>query len=270
MLIYGNILLSALYLLIAVNYIILFRFPKKPLMISARILLGVSVLIHTTFLIYIGCSENRLALTTVFEVLSMLALLMTVMLITMEVKTGERSLGAFIFPLVFCLQVISIMGNRIPILDDSIIRMPLLSFHTLTTVIGYTFFIYSFILAIMYLSLLSKLESKKYDTIFFGLPPLDLLERLNVITLFVGFLLLSLGLVTGGWLSVLIWDEIPFFDPKIFLTICLWFIYLISLLARSLFKLKGKMMSYASVIGFALITIIILLESLTEATLHRF
>lgn len=270
MLITGNIFLSSLYLLIAINYIIFFRFPQKGLKISARFLVGLSVFLHLGFLIYIGCSENRLALTTVFEVLSMLALLMTLMLITLEIKTGERSLGAFIFPLVFCLQFISIMGNRIPILDDSIIRMPLLSFHTLTTVIGYTFFIYSFILAIMYLYLLNRFESKKFDTVFFGLPPLDLLEKLNIITLFVGFLLLSLGLITGGWLSVLIWEEIPFTDPKIYLTICLWFIYLISLLARAIFKLRGKTMSYASIAGFALIIIIILLESLTEATLHRF
>lgn len=270
MLTYGNIFLSALYFFIAVIYIVLFRFPGKGLKLASRVLLGASVILHLAFLIYIGCSENRLALTTVFEVLSMLALLMTLMLVTLQYKTGESSLGAFIFPLVFCLQVISIMGNRIPILDDSIIRMPLLSFHTLTTVIGYTFFIYSFILAIMYLSLLTKLEQKQYDTVFFGLPPLDLLERLNIITLFAGFILLSFGLVTGGWLSVLIWEEIPFFDPKIFLTICLWFIYLVSLLGRSIFKWRGKMMSYASIVGFFLIAIIILLESLTEATLHRF
>ena len=270
MLNHGNILLSFLYLLIAVNYIILFNFQKKGLKLTARILIILSIVLHSGFLIFVGCTEGRLALTTVFEVLSMLALLMTVMLLTIEVKTGEKSLGAFIFPLVFCLQVISLMGNRIPILDDSIIQMPLLSFHTLTTVIGYTCFIYSFILAIMYLSLLKRFEEKKYDTIFFGMPPLDLLEKLNVITLFVGFVLLSIGLITGGWLSVLIWKEIPFLDPKIFLTICLWFIYLVSLLARSLFKMRGKTMSYASITGFILIIVIIMLESLTHATQHRF
>jgi len=270
MLNYGNVFLSFLYLLIAVNYIILFKLSKKGVKISARVLVLLSVVLHTSFLVYIGSTEGRLALTTVFEVLSMLALLMTLMLLTIEIKTGEKSLGAFIFPLVFCLQVISLFGKRIPILDDSIIRMPLLSFHTLTTVIGYTCFIYSFILAIMYLSLLKRFEDKKYDTIFFGMPPLDLLEKLNVITLFVGFVLLSIGLITGGWLSVLIWKEIPFLDPKIFLTICLWFIYLVSLLARSIFKMKGKTMSYASITGFILIVIIIMLESLTHATQHRF
>jgi len=270
MLIYGNIILSVLYFLVAITYILLFNIPKKGMLISSKILVFFSVFLHSSFLIFIGFSENRLALTTVFEVLSMLALLMTIMLISLELKTGEKSLGAFIFPLVFCLQVISLLGKRIPILDDSIIRMPLLSFHTLTTVIGYTCFIYSFILAIMYLYLLKRFENKKYDSIFFGLPPLDLLEKLNVIILFIGFILLSFGLVTGGWLSVLIWNKIPFLDPKIFLTICLWVIYLVSLLARSLFKLRGKTMSYAAIIGFSFIIIIITLESLTQFTMHRF
>lgn len=238
--------------------------------VSARILVLVSIVLHISFLIYIASVEGRLALTTIFEALSMLALLLSMMLVSMEIKTNEKSLGAFIFPLVFCLQVISLLGKRIPILDDNIIRMPLLSFHTLTTVIGYTCFIYSFILAIMYLYLLKRFKAKKYDSIFFGLPPLDLLEKLNIITLFIGFILLSFGLVTGGWLSILIWNKIPFLDPKIFLTICLWFIYLVSLLARLVFKLRGKTMSHASIIGFLLIIIIITLESLTQVTLHSF
>lgn len=270
MLIYGNIFLSGLYLLIAVNYIVLFNKPLRVFKISARALVVLSVLLHTGFLIFITLTQGRLVLTTVFEVLSMLALFLTAMLIGIEVKTGEKSLGAFIFPLVFCFQFFSILGNRIPILDDNIIRMPLLSFHTLTTVIGYTCFIYSFILAIMYLYLLNRFEHKKYDTIFFGMPPLDLLEKLNIVTLFIGFILMSFGLVAGGWLSMLIWNKIPFFDPKIFMTICLWFIYLVSLSARYLFKFRGKTMSYASIAGFFLIIIIIMLESLTQATMHRF
>ncbi|MDA3810805.1 MAG: cytochrome c biogenesis protein CcsA [Spirochaetaceae bacterium] len=270
MLNYGNIFLSILYLLISVNYIILFNFSKKGLKITARVMVLLSMDLHLIFLFYIAVTEGRLALTTVFEVLSMIALFITIMLVILELKTGERSPGAFLFPLAFCLQVISLLGSRIPILDDSIIRMPLLSFHTLTTVFGYACFIYSFIMAVMYLYLLKRFKEKKYDKIFFGMPPLDLLEKLNIIVLFAGFVLMSIGLITGGWLAVIIWENIPLLDPKIFLTICLWFIYLVSLLARSLFKLQGKTMSYASILGFFLIIIIILLESLTQATLHRF
>lgn len=267
---FGNIILSVLYLFIAILYISLFHYPKKVVARSARVLVLLSIILHISFILYLTFTEGRLALATVFEVLSMLALFMTLFLISLELKTGEKSLGAFIFPFVFCLQVISVLGKRIPVLDESITRMPLLSLHTLTTVVGYTCFIYSFILAIMYLSLLNRFENKKYDSIFFGMPPLDLLEKLNIITMYSGFFFLSFGLVSGGWLSLLIWNEIPFSDPKIFLTICLWFIYLVSLIIRSLLKLRGRTMSYASIVGFLLIALIIMLESLTQATLHRF
>lgn len=266
----GNIVLSVLYLIIAINYIILFYIPTINLHNSSRILVYISIILHLCFLLFVTITQGRFALTTVFEVLSMLALLMTILLISLEIKTGEKSLGAFIFPLVFSLQIISILGKRIPILDESVIQMPLLSLHTLTTVIGYTFFIYSFILAIMYLYLLKRFKKKKYDNVFFNLPPLDVLEKLNVITLFSGFILLTIGLITGGCLAILVWDYIPIQDPKILLTILLWFIYLVNILARFLFKLKGKSMSYTSIIGFFLIVIIIMLEGLTKATLHRF
>ncbi len=267
---FGNIILSVLYLFIAIIYITLFHYPKKMIAKSARILVLLSIILHLSFILYLTFTEGRLALATVFEVLSMLALFMTILLISIEIKTGEKSLGAFIFPLVFCLQVISVLGKRIPVLDESITHMPLLGLHTLTTVVGYTCFIYSFILALMYLNLLKRFENKKFDSIFFGMPPLDLLDKLNMIAMNTGFFFLSFGLISGGWLSLLIWNEIPFFDPKIFLTICLWFIYFVSLIIRSLLKLRGRTMSYASIVGFILIALIIILESLTQATLHRF
>ncbi|MBN2736636.1 MAG: cytochrome c biogenesis protein CcsA [Spirochaetales bacterium] len=270
MLLQGNVFLSILYLLVAVNYIILFYLPEKKLKTSSRILVIMSIILHFSFLAFIASTKERLALATLFEILSLLALFLTIMLFLIEVKTREKSIGAFISPFIFCLQLLSSMGDRIPILDKSIIQMPLLGFHTLTTVIGYTCFIYSFILTIMYFFLIKRLKGKKYDSLFFGLPPLELLEKLNIIVQFTGLILLSLGLISGISLSILIWKEIPIFDPKILLTMALWLIYLASLLAGSLFKRPSQTMNFASIAGFCVIIIIIFLESLTQATIHRF
>ncbi len=270
MLIYGNIIIAAFYLILAAGYLTMLHIQIRALNVSIRILLIISIMTHMFIMIFIGATRGVIALSTVFEALSALALFMAVTLLVLEIKSVEKSLGAFIFPLIFIMQIISAFGSRIPVLDKSIVQMPLFTLHTITTIIGYTFFFYSFILGVMHLYLLGRFKRKKFDDLFFELPPLEILEKLNIISLLAGFVMLSFGLLTGSRLAYLIWETIPFSDPKIYLSIVLWFIYFFSLLAIRLFKLKGRMMSYCSIIGFILIIVIFMIESFTNTTLHKF
>ncbi len=268
--IYGNFIIAAFYLILAAGYIRMLHIQNKTLDVTVRILLITSITAHLFLIIFIGTTRGVIALSTVFEALSALALFMAVTLLALEIRLAEKSPGAFIVPLIFFLQIISAFGFRVPVLDKNIIQMPLFTLHTITTIIGYTFFFYSFILGVMHLYLLGRFKRKKFDDLFFELPPLKILEKLNIIALLAGFILLSIGLTTGTRLAYLIWKTIPFSDPKIFLSIVLWIVYLLSLLTIGIFKLKGRMMSYCSIIGFILIIVILMIESFTNITIHKF
>ncbi len=270
MLIYGNITIAILYLILAAGYIGRLHIQSRALDTANRTLLIVTIITHLVIMILIGITRGVIALTTVFEALSALTLSIVLTLLVLELRVMEKSPGAFVFPLIFILQVIAAAGSRNPVIDRNIIQMPLFSLHTITTIIGYTFFIYSFILGIMHLYLLGRFKKKKFDNLFFELPPLQVLEKLNIIALIAGFILLSIGLITGITLAYIVWKTIPFSDPKIFLSLILWIIYLASLLVISIFKLKGRMMSYCSIIGFILILIIFMVESFTNTTIHKF
>ena len=270
MLIYGNIIIAAFYLVLAAGYLRRLHIQSKVLDVANRVLLFTSIAVHLLMIIIIGSTRGVIALSTVFEALSALALFIAVTFLVLEIRLAEKSPGAFIFPLIFILQIISAFGSRNPVLDRNIIQMPLFSFHTITTIGGYTFFVYSFILGLMHLYLLGRFKRKKFDDLFFELPPLKILERLNIIALFAGFILLSIGLTTGTRLAYLIWGTVPFTDPKIFLSIVLWIVYLLSLLTIGIFKLKGRMLSYCSIIGFILIIIIFMVGSFTDITMHKF
>lgn len=268
--IYGNFIIAVFYLFLAAGYIIRLHIQNNTLDTAIRILLITSITAHLLVIIFIGVTRGVIALSTVFEALSALALFMAVTLFALEIRLAEKSTGAFIVPLIFLLQIISAFGFRVPILDNNIIQMPLFTLHTITTIIGYTFFFYSFILGVMHLYLLGRFKRKKFDDLFFELPPLKILEKLNIIALLAGFILLSIGLMTGTRLAYLIWKTIPFYDPKIFLSITLWIVYLLSLLTIGIFKLKGRLMSYCSIIGFILIIVILMIESFTNTTIHKF
>ncbi|MCF6334226.1 MAG: cytochrome c biogenesis protein [Spirochaetales bacterium] len=270
MLIYGNIIITILYLILAASYIVRLHINSKALDTSNRTLLIITIVTHLVIMILIGATRGVIALTTVSEALSALTLSIALTLLVLELRVMENSPGAFISPLIFFLQLIATAGSRNPIIDRNIIQMPLFSIHTITTIFGYTFFVYSFVLGIMHLYLLGRFKRKKFDNLFFELPPLMVLEKLNIIALIAGFILLSVGLVTGISLAYIVWKTVPFSDPKIYLSLILWVIYLLSLLTIVIFKLKGRMMSYCSIIGFILILVIFMVESFTNTTIHKF
>ncbi|MDA3938955.1 MAG: cytochrome c biogenesis protein CcsA [Spirochaetia bacterium] len=270
MLIYGNFIIAAFYLILAAGHIRRLHFQSKTLDVANMVLLITGITVHLFLIIFIGATRGVIALSTVFEALSALALFMAVTFLVLEIRLVEKSPGAFIFPLIFFLQVISAVGYRVPVLDKNIVQMPLFTLHTITTIIGYTFFVYSFILGIMRLYLLGRFKRKKFDDLFFELPPLVVLEKLNISALLAGFVLLSIGLITGTRLAYLIWKGVPFSDPKIFLSIVLWFVYLLNILSIKTFKLKGRMISYCSIVGFILIIVILMIESFTNTTIHKF
>lgn len=269
MLTFCNIIIAALYLTLTAGYVVLLHKENNILKRFLKALLTLTVLAHLLLLI-IGAVKGDIALSTVCEALSALAGFTAVILLFLELRSVRGSLGAFIVPFVFIIQMISVLCSRLPSFDEGITRMPLFIFHTITTIIGYTFFIYSFILGLMHLNLLGRINRKKFDNLFFELPSLKILERLNIIALLAGFVLLSFGLVTGFRLAYILWNTIPFSDPKIILSLVLWIIYLLSFIAIGIFRLKGRMMSYWSIAGFILIMVIFMIESFSNATMHKF
>ncbi|MAG13348.1 MAG: hypothetical protein CMN78_02000 [Spirochaetales bacterium] len=265
-----NFLLTAQYLLTAVQYIIFFFTSAERSSTVARWALFSGIGLHVALLIWEGVRVHRMPLTTVFEAMSVLSFALALGYLIIEFRIHKKALGSFVFPIVFIFQLISSIGYRMNVLDSSIIRMPVFGIHTISSVSGYAFFIYSMILGILYLHLFSELKRKKFDIAFDRLPPLEVLDRLNSICVLIGFVLLSIGIAGGTYMAIVIWRTFPLFDPKIFLSVVLWIIFLASIILRYVVKWSGRKMSYISLVGFFLIVLIFLVEILTQFSVHRF
>jgi len=265
-----NMLLAAQYLLTAVQYIIYFFTSARRSSAIARWASFSGISLHLALLIWAGFRAHRMPLTTVFEAMSVLACTLALSYLIIELRIHKKVVGSFVFPIVFIFQLISSLGSRMNDLDNSIIRMPVFGIHTISSVAGYAFFIYSMILGILYLHLFSELKRKKFDIAFDRLPPLEVLDRLNNICVLVGFALLSIGIAGGTYMAIVIWKTFPLFDPKIFLSVVLWIIFLASIFLRFVLKWGGRKMSYLSLVGFFLIILIFFIEALTQFSVHRF
>ena len=267
-------LITALYLLIGVSYFVLFFSKKSRFLRIIHIITGIALVLHFSFLLAIGLEIGALPTQSLFEVMSVLAFLLAVITISIEIFTKQQSIGVFTFPFIFILQLISFFdAGIVPLfegIEESVFQLPLFSFHTLSTVIGYSFFIYSMIIGVMYLRMFKQLKNKQFHLEYDNLPPLRLLERLNFVGLIVGFIFLTLGIIGGSLLAYRVWNTVPVRDPKILLSLLLWCIYLFGFMMKLFKKWGGKKMAYMSITGSIIIAFSAFVVNLLFPTFHRF
>ncbi|MGE0173052.1 MAG: cytochrome c biogenesis protein CcsA [Oligoflexales bacterium] len=168
-----------------------------------------------------------------------------------------RILGIITAPL-SCLIILYQMFT-VPLAEGHIASTPPLflpTVHISLAILGEAFAICAFGVSALYLLQHRALKKKQLYLISPVTPPLDKLDRLLVFTLWVGFIFISLGLVSGGILT-------RFFPSphaemslgwKIIWATLVWAWYLAILLARNIFAVSGKHLAQMSVAGFLLLS----------------
>jgi len=265
-----SLIISLFYLLIASLYIGLFATSKNYFHKSARVLIILNIMLHLLFIIYFGKTEGKIPLTSIFEAMSVLALLLTGLYFFIEIKTKERLIGTFIFPLIFIFQLIPTFGLRVTKTDLTLFRTPLFGIHTITAMIGYSAFVFSMVLGIMYLNLFHEIKGKKLRFMYKKLPSLAALDKMNSMSILIGFVFLTIGIISGILWARIAWKNFDFFDPKIFLSWVLWLIYLFSIFLDKIHKWSGKKMAYMSVLGFIVLIFTFIFVGLIFPSIHKF
>ena len=126
------------------------------------------------------------------------------------------------------------------------------------------------VIGVMYLSLFREIKGKKLRVIYDRLPPLETLDKMNVRGFIVGFLFLTIGIISGVIWARRAWYELSFFDPKIVLSWILWLIYLVSLVCRGVFKWSGRKLGYMSIFAFVVMIFTFIFVNLIFPTIHDF
>jgi cytochrome c-type biogenesis protein CcsB len=114
--------------------------------------------------------------------------------------------------------------------------------HVVTAFLGYAAFALAFGSAILYL-----IQERRPRL---SLPPLPALDSLIYRTTVLGFLLLTLGIVTGAVWAETAWGRYWSWDPKETWSLITWFIYAALLHARLLKGWQGHRIAWLAVLGF--------------------
>jgi cytochrome c-type biogenesis protein CcsB len=212
---------------------------------------------NTLGLIYRWIESYRLGighapLSNLYESLIFFAWTMIFLYLLVEWRTRNRSMGVFITPIAFLAMAYAsyspTISSRIQPLVPALKSNWLIA-HVLTCFFGYAAFALAFCLSLMYL--FKRMERPEGGGSFLRfIPGKSLLDDLSYRMVVIGFLLLTLGIITGSVWAHSAWGTYWSWDPKETWSLITWLVYAALLHSRMVRGWRGKKLAVLSIIGF--------------------
>lgn len=206
---------------------------------------------HTAFLILLGLQHRSFPIASLPEALSFFAWCVTLTFFLAFFRYRINVLGAFVLPFVSVLTILSELvweeNHAIP----PALKSNWLYFHTSVAFLAYASFFITFISAVLYLVQEKELKTKRFRRLYFRLPSLQVCDELLRRSLYVGFVMMSLTILTGAFWAQQAWGRYWSWDPKETASLVTWAIYLILINYRVSARWRGRRAAYISILGFA-------------------
>jgi ABC-type uncharacterized transport system permease subunit len=154
---------------------------------------------QTGFLVLRGHALNACPLTNLFEVLIFLSWSMVLLYFVVGTTYRLSLLGVFTSPLAFIFQAFALIAplDSPPGPRARASAQPWLETHAAISIIAYGAFALACVAGVMYLIQERQLKTHRFRGVFFHLPPIaDLAVVINRL-IGTGFILLTLGLLSG-------------------------------------------------------------------------
>ena len=214
-------------------------------------LTGLGFLTHTIALIVRTVEASYIPITSLHEAMSFFSWALVLAFLLVEYRYRIHVLGSFVLPLTFISLISSAalpMGIK---MLDPLLQSAWLGVHTILAIMGATAFSMAFLAGVMFLLQEWFLKSKRFNSLHYKLPALDLLDTLNYRAISFGFPLLTLGIITGSIWAEYAWGTYWNWDPKQTWSLIIWLFYAAMLHGRVAMGWRGKKAAYLAIIGFA-------------------
>ncbi|MBN1613295.1 MAG: c-type cytochrome biogenesis protein CcsB [Deltaproteobacteria bacterium] len=215
---------------------------------------------HTLALIIRWIASYRLGighvpLANFYESLIFFAWAVVLLYLLIEWRTRNRSPGAFVVPCAFLAMA---MASLSPGVDSRIqplipaLQSNWLTSHVVTCFLAYAAFTVAFALGIMFFLKRGEVSKQNGLKRFRELiPHPEVLDELIYQCAVMGFILLTLGIVTGSVWAHYAWGSYWSWDPKETWSLITWLIYAALLHARLVRRWRGGPLALMAVCGFA-------------------
>jgi len=200
----------------------------------------------------LGPEIGHAPLSNMYESLIFFSWAIILLYLLVEWRTKNKTLGAFIMPLAFLAMAYASFSPDInsgiqPLVPA--LKSNWLISHVITCFFGYAAFGLSFGISIMYL--LKRREREGGRNVFLNLiPSRTILDELNYQMVVIGFLMLTLGIITGSVWAYSAWGSYWSWDPKETWSLITWLVYAAVIHSRLVRGWRGKRIAVLCFVGF--------------------
>ena len=230
-----------------VLFFVFFALKKDKMGNYGNILMTVAFCLHTAALVVRGIGAGRLPLTNQYEFATSFAWGICLCYLVFQWKFSFRALGAFVTPVIIVIIGYAALQNKQVRELMPALRSGWLALHVSTAIISYGSFGVSCAVSAMFL-----LRERMHDSEFWqkNVPEGKKLDLISYRAVSLGFLFLTMVLITGAIWAEQAWGSYWSWDPKETWALITWFIYAIYLHLRISRGWKGKSAAIFAVIGF--------------------
>ncbi len=236
---------------------------------AATVLLAGGAALHYMALVARSSRQGMLTYNDLYGSLSLFAWLLAVTYLGLELFHRQRSVGAFVMPVVLVLFALSDAGNKL-LLAPAPAGGPLLALHITLDVWGYAAFALSFVLSLIYLIQNRLLRDRRLGTIVWRFPALEVLERMSRSSVVIGLALLAVGIGFGfQWMHRTggqYWNG----DPKEVITLVILAVYAGYLWIGRTAAWRGARASALCVFNFVFVMFSYSVVNLYLSNFHRY
>jgi cytochrome c-type biogenesis protein CcsB len=264
------ILAVAFYAVAMIYFLIRFFLKKEKTARAAYLFLLLGLATHGLDLLVIGLRYRHFPATSLSEAFTLVSWL-TVLFFTWIVRRDSMEAVAVVLLPVAIVSVLyhEFFGRKIPA-PEPIIREEWVYIHIPLMILSVAALALTFVLAIIYIIQERQLKSKQPAFFYYRLPSLEVCEDLASNSLWAGFFLLTLGIVTGMILSRSVHGVYFSWDYKEIWSVITWCLYAILIHGRLLAAWRGRRAAYFAIAGFVLMLFSFAGISLLSKGYHAF
>jgi len=243
------------YLCGTVGYLIYLSKEEDPIHRAAWTFLFLGALAHTTAIIIRSIQAGHLAVSDSSEALSFFALILVATYLVAQIRFHIRILGSFVSPIavLFMLGSSLLPVHMVP--KTGIIKSAWVALHVTLLFSANALFALAFSAGIMYLMQERHIKRKSFGRLYLRLPSLERLDRINYVSIVIGFPLMTLGLVSGFAYAGTVWPSFWSWDPKEIFALVTWVIYAVLLHERLAVGWRGRRAAWLAILGFSAVLV---------------
>lgn len=213
----------------------------------------IGFLFHTAALVADYMELKHLPVTNFQEGMSFFSWTIILVFFILEFRYKILILGSFIIPLAFTsLLYPALLKDEIRELTP-LLQSSWLGIHVTLAFLGNAAFALAFAISLMYILQEHQLKARHFGPTFRKLPSLEVLDALNHRVISIGFLLLTLGIISGAlWARSSLGSYLQG-DPRETFSMITWVIYAAIFHGRLSLGWRGRRSAFMAMLGFLVV-----------------